>query len=865
MRKVLSFVLVLSLVLGSFGMAFAAPLSDIAGEDFEDAVNVLTELGVVKGYPDGTYKPENIVTRAEMAVIVVSALGLADYATGTAKFSDMAGHWSNPYVAYATSLGVIAGYPDGTFKPDKTVSYDEAATMLVAALGYTADSLVGTWPANFVTKAKTLGILDGIKAGAAGANRGDIAIMTYQTLDQAIGKTNKDGDFVATNLGTVAAPVADVMLERLGAEVFGVTAAFPDGTPFVVDDTDADDAVADIRDLVGAYVTAYINDDGDIIAIKEVKSTFLTGNFDTAGVGVVGAEVPTVGGIFTNDADDKEYDLRGVTPTVLAATEYFLNGKASTAAATMQTYAVASEDDTYKIAVDISGSKIDEVYSVSEWSLTDDFVFEDGDLDDDNIDGNYFTLDDDDNIDLSSFVLLGVDSLENIEEDDIVYVYSAGAPAKITKIEVGTETATGVVTRIKSGDYTVGGEVYSFAASFAGTAPKIDDEIEMTLDYAGDIYDYEIVSGESDLYGIVLRTGVASEDMDALGASDAEIELFLADGTKKTFVVDYGEIEDNTAATGIPNAIYNEGAIAASPADDAWLIGAGDVIEYDLNKDGEIEKIDWIADADNAGAGPAVPAGSTAVLVGTITDLTAKGYYDGYAVASDATIMTYSDITTTPVTTDEDDYGVATRSALLDSEIPADAFYVLDSGKIVFMYIDGGATAADDVFGVLVDAEENASDAGWGVDMLIDGLDVFKNSNVNYTTAAMDLLYLVEYDVDGDVSLLTPMTLTPGTDYNRSARTAAANTGACSVSGNVISVATAGDLFDINGLASTTTEITLDEDVAVYEWSEADGTYSVAKISDIKGMVEVAFFDTVDDDGVYDIVLIMDDATVLPY
>jgi hypothetical protein len=85
MRKVLSFVLVLSLVLGSFSMAFAAPLSDVAGEDFEDAVNVLTELGVVSGYPDGTYKPDNIVTRAEMAVIVVRALGLADYATGVSS------------------------------------------------------------------------------------------------------------------------------------------------------------------------------------------------------------------------------------------------------------------------------------------------------------------------------------------------------------------------------------------------------------------------------------------------------------------------------------------------------------------------------------------------------------------------------------------------------------------------------------------------------------------------------------------------------------------------------------------------------------------------------------------------------------
>ncbi len=156
MRKVLSFVLVLSLVLGSFGFAFAAPLSDVVGQDCEEAVNVLTELGVVQGYPDGTFKPAQVVTRAEMAVIVVSALGLEDYAVGTANFSDMAGHWSNGYVAYAASLGIIAGYPDGTFKPNQIVSYDEAAKMLVAALGYTPDSLVGTWPANYVVKLSPL-------------------------------------------------------------------------------------------------------------------------------------------------------------------------------------------------------------------------------------------------------------------------------------------------------------------------------------------------------------------------------------------------------------------------------------------------------------------------------------------------------------------------------------------------------------------------------------------------------------------------------------------------------------------------------------------------------------------------------------
>ncbi|MBQ6684547.1 MAG: S-layer homology domain-containing protein, partial [Firmicutes bacterium] len=167
MKKVLSFVLVLSMILGSFGMAFAAAPSDVAGMSCEEAVSVLIELGVVEGYKDGSYKPERTVTRAEMATLIIKALGLNDYAVGKSDFADMAGHWADPYVAYATSLGFIAGYTDGSFRPDETVSYDQAITMVVQALGYKGEYLTGGYPGAFVTQAKTLGLLDDIKSGSA--------------------------------------------------------------------------------------------------------------------------------------------------------------------------------------------------------------------------------------------------------------------------------------------------------------------------------------------------------------------------------------------------------------------------------------------------------------------------------------------------------------------------------------------------------------------------------------------------------------------------------------------------------------------------------------------------------------------------
>ena len=192
MKKVLSFVLVLSMILGSFGMAFAAP-SDVVGKDYEDAVNVLMELGVVEGYKDGTYRPEKVVTRAEMATLIIKALGLNDYAVGKSGFSDMAGHWADAYVAYAASLGFISGYGDGTFRPNQPVTYDQAITMVVQALGYKAEYMVGGYPGAFVAQAKTLGMLDGIKSGAAGANRGDVATLLYNTLPVSFVRYDKNG------------------------------------------------------------------------------------------------------------------------------------------------------------------------------------------------------------------------------------------------------------------------------------------------------------------------------------------------------------------------------------------------------------------------------------------------------------------------------------------------------------------------------------------------------------------------------------------------------------------------------------------------------------------------------------------------
>ncbi len=198
MKKILPLLLSLTLVFGTFSMAFAATPTDVKDTDYQEAVEALMELGIVNGYTDGTYQPEKPVTRAEMAKFIIASLEMDDdgillYSGG---FTDVGSkNWARGYIGYANHLGIITGYSDKTFKPNQTVSYDEAITMIIRALGYNNDVLKGTWPKNYVEKAKELGIITDEKQGKKGANRGDIALMLNEAVDQTIGAVS-DGEWV---------------------------------------------------------------------------------------------------------------------------------------------------------------------------------------------------------------------------------------------------------------------------------------------------------------------------------------------------------------------------------------------------------------------------------------------------------------------------------------------------------------------------------------------------------------------------------------------------------------------------------------------------------------------------------------------
>ncbi len=149
--------------------------SDINNE-FKDTINhwakskidKLINLGVVNGYPDGTFKPDKPVTRAEFASMLVKALKLNN--NSSKYFDDTLNHWSRDNVAIAVSNGIISGCGENSFRPDAVITREEMAAMIVRTLKTTENNneisfsdnyMISSWASDDVRAAVGLGIMNG--------------------------------------------------------------------------------------------------------------------------------------------------------------------------------------------------------------------------------------------------------------------------------------------------------------------------------------------------------------------------------------------------------------------------------------------------------------------------------------------------------------------------------------------------------------------------------------------------------------------------------------------------------------------------------------------------------------------------------
>lgn len=210
-KKIISLVLALVMVLGTFTSVFAAEtkkeeakkpeasekVEKIVGKD--NKIQYIIDKKLVEGYEDGSYGLDKNIKRSEITRLLVLANGNEDIAKklqGAMKiYSDVdTKHWANGVISVGTTvpsdangIAMLAGYPDGSFKPENDVTYAELAKMLVvlAKKDLTADMVKNAvWATSWMTWAAQLGILDDVdyKDSNKAANRADAFTMIYNAL-----------------------------------------------------------------------------------------------------------------------------------------------------------------------------------------------------------------------------------------------------------------------------------------------------------------------------------------------------------------------------------------------------------------------------------------------------------------------------------------------------------------------------------------------------------------------------------------------------------------------------------------------------------------------------------------------------------
>jgi S-layer family protein len=615
MKKVLSLVLVLAMVLSSMSFAFAGTFEDVADTDYSKAVDTLTALGVVTGYEDGTYRPDKTITRAEMAKLMVVTLGYGDLVAGSkSNFTDTQGHWADPYVALAAGKGMVVGTGNGKFDPDRTVTYDEVYTMLVRGLGYTdtCNELKGmTWPTNFKVKAAELGITDGVEMATTGADRGGVAQAIFNALEATLVSVDSDGNVVNIvdknkNGLELLSRIADIDEDYVvSSELFD-----PTNKNYAGD-------MVDLAPYIYQSLKVYLNDDDEVVYIKDTNSLVIEGEVDEVTLSKSGkvatvavetadgsikkldftvdeadgllAEIP--GSIFENRASKSEATFKYLEDTesikIVANEGTKSNGKIE-----------EDEVDGFVLETQTKVARVEEVYGKG----------------DDKVDVFTLPTNSKDEPDFNKIIVKGdADSLEDIKVDDVIVEYLA-EDDEFTTLVVSRDTVEGEITRIGGTDVYVDGTKYKLNTT-AGHEDSLllGDEGIFFLDHNGKIVAFDGEGAGATDYAVVLDVapGEISGRFDNSLDEYPQLKVITQAGDEVVYDVyvklnsDGNKVSDSAKYTGTDGKTSDlfvdtdikSNAISSTKLEGLDVSGSDNtVIKMKLNSDKKITKIEVVED-----------------------------------------------------------------------------------------------------------------------------------------------------------------------------------------------------------------------------------------------------------------------------
>lgn len=162
---------------------------DIVGHWAQKEIEHLASLGIVNGYPGGLFEPDKEITRAEFARMFALGVGFPT-GTSTRQYSDIAGHWAEEFILTADWLG----YPDGTFRPDSLISRQELAMVIVrrmepatGTLDFADADTIAEWARPSVTTLVMNDIIHGYPDGTyrplSNVTRAEASVLIYRLIE----------------------------------------------------------------------------------------------------------------------------------------------------------------------------------------------------------------------------------------------------------------------------------------------------------------------------------------------------------------------------------------------------------------------------------------------------------------------------------------------------------------------------------------------------------------------------------------------------------------------------------------------------------------------------------------------------------
>lgn len=303
------------------GLIMVAPASavftDISDSRVSQTAAVLDALGIMQGVGGGSFAPGKALTRAQFCKLAVTAMGVTDvspYASYTIFPDVKHSHWAAPYINAAVrhpelkEKSIIRGYADGSFGPDKIVSYGEVCTMLLRMLGYKEEDVGPFWPADYIAQAQAIGLTDGVTItdARAAVKRGDAAVLLLNALN-----TDKKGEEGSTLLDKVASStVKDCILLETGKTHSGLAA---DAALFYEDgvvDAESPRKTAGTLDssMIGVYGTIVIGKGSSKVAVGVIPNGNKTEAYEV--VNAAADRIVTTNGTLRPDRKTKLYISR---------------------------------------------------------------------------------------------------------------------------------------------------------------------------------------------------------------------------------------------------------------------------------------------------------------------------------------------------------------------------------------------------------------------------------------------------------------------------------------------------------------------------------------------------------------------------